>query len=160
MYSELPRRKKIRLEEYDYSHYGSYFITLCTQNTDIRLSEISDDNVTMLTEQGAIVDMALQEIPARYPSVILDKYCIMPDHVHVILFVNSIDSHGRQIAAPTISRVIGNVKRSVSVTLGYSIWQKSFYDRIIRSKQEYDEVWKYIDSNPLKWREKHTATQV
>ncbi len=152
IYSELPRRKKIRLEEYDYSNYGAYFITVCTQNTDVQLSRISEDNFTILTDVGNIVDAAIQEISCRYPAVILDKYCIMPDHIHIILFINSIDNHGRQIAAPTVSRIIGNMKRAVSMCVGYSIWQKSFYDRIIRNQQEYDEVWKYIDDNPLKWR--------
>ena len=79
----------------------------------------------------------------------VDKYCVMPDHIHVILSINT-DENGRQIAAPTVSTVVGHMKRWVSMQIGYSIWQKSFIDRVIRNDKGYRAVWEYIDNNPIK----------
>ena len=85
---------------------------------------------------------------AHYKNIAIDKYCIMPDHVHLILRIEP-DSDGRIISAPTVSTVIGSMKRWVSKQVGRSVWQKSFYDHIIRNQQDYDAVWEYIENNPL-----------
>ena len=76
----------------------------------------------------------------------------MPNHVHLILLLQE-ENGGRLIAAPTVSRVIGQMKRVVSREIGVSIWQKSYHDRIIRDEAEYLKIWNYIDTNPLKWNE-------
>lgn len=73
----------------------------------------------------------------------------MPDHIHLLISIHA-DADGRQIAAPTLSTVIGHLKRYVSKQLGFSIWQKSFIDRVIRNQKGYDAVWEYIDNNPFK----------
>ena len=79
----------------------------------------------------------------------VDKYCVMPDHIHMILSINT-DEDGQQIAAPTVSTVVGHMKRWVSLQIGYSIWQKSFIDRVIRNDKGYLAVWEYIENNPIK----------
>ncbi len=85
----------------------------------------------------------------HYPHISVDKYCIMPDHIHMIVHIHA-DENGRQIAAPTLSTVVGHLKRYVTKQLGVSIWQKSFMERVIRNEKGYEEVWQYIDNNPIK----------
>ena len=96
------------------------------------------------------MEQGILQVPSHYENVSVDKYCIMPDHVHLILQIKP-DIDGRIISAPTVSRVIGSMKRWVSKQIGRPIWQKSFYEYVIRNRQDYDEIWKYIENNPLKY---------
>lgn len=152
---ELRQRKKIRLEGYDYSQNGAYFVTICTTDRHWLLWEnvgadiIRLQEPPLLSEHGKIVQTAIDNISAHYGNVIVDKYCIMPDHVHMIVFILP-DENGRMISAPTLSVIIGSMKRWVSKQIGFPIWQKSFNDRIIRNEQGYQEVWQYIHTNPMK----------
>lgn len=154
MKKELPERKKIRLSDYDYSLPGAYFVTICTANkekifwSDCR-GELCSPAVK-LTNIGLIVDNEIQKINTIYDAVLIDKYCIMPDHIHFIISINA-DENGRTQFAPTISRIVKQFKGSVTKQIGKPIWQKSFYDHTIRNRQDYEEVWQYIDSNPLKY---------
>ena len=102
-----------------------------------------------LSKIGAVVEKAILQISEHYPMISVDKYCIMPDHVHMILSINT-DDDGRQIAAPTILTVVGHMKRWVSIQIERSIWQKSFADKIIRNDRMYRAVWEYIENNPIK----------
>lgn len=152
---DLPMRKRIRLEGYDYSSCGAYFVTICVTNRNVLLRSVGADSIrpyklSPLSKNGEIVNTAINEIPLHYDSVSVNKYCIMPDHIHMILFILP-DESGRIVSAPTISTIIGQMKRQVSKQIGFSIWQKSFYDKIIRNEKEYREIWQYIDENPLKW---------
>ena len=153
--NNLPQRKPIRLEDYDYSTPGAYFITICTANREpIFWSSVGADIIRPqnipLSTPGMIVQQGILQIPTHYENVGVDKYCIMPDHIHLILRIEaSID--GRIISAPTVSTVIGSMKRWVSKQLGRSVWQKSFYDHGIRNQQDYLEIWGYIEHNPLKY---------
>ena len=148
--NDLPKRKQIRIENYDYSTPGAYFITVCVNNRKPILwnvgAAICRPN---LSEIGFVVEMAIQQIPEHYPMISVDKYCIMPDHIHMILSIGT-DADGRQVAAPTVSTVVGHMKRWVSMQIGQSIWQKSFIDRVIRNEQGYRAVWEYIENNPIK----------
>ena len=74
----------------------------------------------------------------------------MPNHMHMIL---QFSTGGRQVAAPTLSLVVGNMKRAVSMDIGFSLWQKSFHDHIIRDDGDYARIARYIDENPSKWEE-------
>ena len=153
--NELPRRKHIRITDYDYSTPGAYFITICTANREKifwsnRRGELrSPVNVT-LSDIGMIVDSEIQKLGSVYDAVKVDKYCIMPDHIHMILVIDA-DPYGRTQFAPTISRVIKQFKGSITKQVGRPIWQKSFYDHGIRNRQDYDEIWQYIENNPLKY---------
>lgn len=152
--NELPERKRIRLKQYDYSTSGAYFITICTADKNkifwnrVGADTIRPDNVP-LSAVGKIVQQAINQIPTHYANITVDKYCIMPDHVHLLLRIHS-DSNGRIISAPTVSTVVGSLKRWVAKETGQAIWQKSFYDHCIRNKNDYDEIWRYIENNPLK----------
>ena len=103
-----------------------------------------------LSHCGETVKTAIESIEKHYKYVAVDKYCIMPNHVHLILTITA-DERGWMISAPTVSNVVGSMKRWVSKELGVSIWQKSFFDRVIRGEKDYVEIWQYIDENPLKW---------
>ena len=162
MSNELPKRRQNRLCPFDYASGGAYFVTICIASRHHILWRDTEHPATTsaeihLTAIGKIVRQAIEQISLHYPSVLVEKFCIMPDHVHLLLLFLP-DEDGRQIAAPTLSRVIGHLKRWVSMQLGFSIWQKSFHDRIIRNDAAYYEVWQYIDENPLRMQlgEHHT----
>ena len=87
-----------------------------------------------------------------YPAVSLDHYVIMPNHIHLLLQICT-DDDGRSMIAPTISNVVRHMKGCVSKQVGRSVWQKGFYDHIIRNDADYEGVWNYIEGNPSKWHE-------
>lgn len=161
MTMEYPKRKNIRLNDYDYSSAGAYFITICTKNRQFELSQIfrscncvgADIIRPSLTQYGKIVEKAIDAISNHYPEVTIDKYVIMPDHIHLILTITSPETNGRIISAPTkpIRTIIGQMKRWVSKEIGISIWQKSYYDHVIRDENDYTTKWNYINKNPLSW---------
>jgi len=153
--NQLPERKRIRLNGYNYSYKGAYFITICVKDKHEMLGTIDVGAATCrphitLSEYGKILDDAINNINNIYECVHVDCYVIMPNHMHMIV---SILERGRQVAAPTISLVVGNMKRVVSKQIGFSLWQKSFHDHIIRSEDDYNRIWKYIDDNPTLWSE-------
>ena len=82
----------------------------------------------------------------------IKKYVIMPNHIHLIIMISNVID-GRPEDAPTVSRIMQQFKGAVSKKVGFPVWQKSFFDHVIHSEQEYAEVWRYIDENPLKWQE-------
>lgn len=146
----LPKRKHIRIENYDYSTPGAYFITACVNDRKpILWNVVAATCRPHLSKIGSVVEMAILQIPEHYPAVSVDQYCVMPDHIHMILSINA-DEDGRQIAAPKVSTVVGHMKRWVSMQIGHSIWQKSFIDRVIRNDRGYRAVWEYIENNPMK----------
>ena len=153
--SGRPQRKKNRLENYDYNSCGAYFITVCTlekRNYFWRnVGAIIDrpHNVE-LSPYGKMADEAIQNIPSAYPALSLESYVIMPNHIHILLRV-CVDECGRPLVAPTMSRVIKQLKGIVSKQIGTSIWQKSFYDHIIRNREDYEEHLRYIRENPIHW---------
>jgi len=147
---ELPKRKKNRLTEYSYDAPNAYFITICT-NGRVPLFWVREEPGA-LTEYGKIVDEAIRSIPVYYPVVSLDRYVVMPNHVHLLLQIHS-DPDGHPIAAPTVSQMVNQFKGTVSKKIGFSPWQKGFYDHVIRGETDYREIWKYIEENPLKWSE-------
>lgn len=86
--------------------------------------------------------------PTYGVAVKLDNYVIMPNHIHMLI---AIDDCGRTLFAPTISRIVKQFKGVVTKQIGKSIWQRSFYDHIIRDEQDYVEKWNYIENNPARW---------
>ncbi len=142
----LPKRKPNRLPCYDYRLPGYYFITVCTQDKEKILWDAGTDEMK-LSEIGMVVDQCIRDIPVHYPYALLDKYVVMPNHVHIILqMLPSTDKK-------SVTEIIGHMKQAVSTVLGKSIWQKGFYDHIIRNEPEYQKIWAYIDYNPVKWAE-------
>ena len=155
-------RKKIRLNGYDYSRTGCYFVTICVKDRHEMLGNIGANvgaiinrphNLIELSEYGHIAKTAIHEIPSHYEGITIDKYVIMPNHIHMILTLRSGDD-GRLIIAPTrVPAIIQQLKRNVTKQIGFSMWQKSYHDRIIRNKNEYRQIWRYIDENLEKWPE-------
>lgn len=152
---DLLVRKKNRLKNYNYSRNGVYFITFCVKDRHELLGSIDvgaaigRPSETRLSEYGVIVDTAIQKIDEKYESVKVDQYIVMPNHIHMILITDG----GRAMRAPTISTVINQLKGYVSKQIGFSMWQKSFHDHIIRDEKDYHDHCRYIDENPAKWEE-------
>ena len=152
----LPHRKSPRLKGYDYSTPGEYFITICTKGRREILSDIivgDDAHIVpenILSPTGLICDKYIRNINNLYENITIDKYVIMPNHIHLIIFL-----HGMMRASsPTknISSIIRSLKIMVTKELGYSLWQRSYHDHIIRDENDYLKIWEYIDTNPLKWK--------
>jgi REP element-mobilizing transposase RayT len=148
-------RKNIRLPGYDYSEIGAYFITMCTHNKENIFWEDNGwrpnqpNDSPPLSKLGRLVDTAVQSIPKHYDHVSVQKYSILPNHIHLILVI-SIENENSGLI-PSVSTIIKQLKGYVTKTSGNQVWQKSFYDRIIRNDQEYQNIWAYIDSNPINW---------
>ena len=156
------RRKKIRLNNFNYSSRGVYFITVCT--ADRRLILWKDVGDFMLgipklpreypsyTIYGQAVFAGIKALDKIYDCVSVDNFCIMPNHVHLLICIhNSNNPDNPDAELPTVSRVMQQFKGAVTKSLGISIWQKSFYDHIIRDDYEYAAYSHYIDINPDDW---------
>ena len=152
----LPKRNHNRLNGYDYSSAGSYHITICTKDkknlfwNTVGATFGRPQYEYKLSVYGRIVDDEIRKIPEIYPAIKIDKYVVMPNHIHMIVSILP-DEFGRPQVAPTISRVIKQFKGSITKQIGFSVWQKGYNDHIIRGQQDYDETWQYIEENPLKW---------
>ena len=169
---ELPNRKKNRLENFDYNENGAYFITICVQNRKQILSNINvgtgvlDCPKIVLTKYGEIVDRYINQLNAFYDNISVDKYVIMPDHIHLLITVTG-DFDGQSgTPVPTdeefridntnsvVSKFVSTFKRFCNKEIVKNIWQQRYYDHIIRNDADYKEVWEYIDGNPSRWLEK------
>ena len=152
---ELPKRNQNRLCDYDYSTAGGYFITICAQNRqkifwDHVGAIIDRPQDVPLSEIGRYLQLAVEQIPICYPAISVDHYVIMPNHLHLLLQINT-DDDGRPMVAPTISTVVQQLKGVVSKKVGAPVWQKGYYDHVVRGQQDYLDIWNYIEGNPSKW---------
>ena len=152
-----PSRKNNRSPHYDYSSPGEYFVTVCTSGREkifwnVVGAIIDRPDAEYLNDDGKKVARLIESIPTRYPAVSVDNYAVMPNHIHLLLRINS-DSDGRSMIAPTISTVVQQLKGAAAKAIRPGIWQKSFYDHVVRDDADYKEKWEYIESNPSKWLE-------
>lgn len=157
MDKHLPKRKPNRLRDFDYSSCGAYFITICTKERRNYFwntvgATIGRPQDVPLTSYGKIVNDAINNIPKSYPQISVDCYAIMPNHIHLILQIYSEDKIGRPMVAPTISRVVGQLKGYVTKQIKEAVWQKSFHDHVIRNRDDYQEISRYIYENPSNWK--------
>lgn len=155
---DLSQRKQNRLKCFDYSSNGVYFITIGTYKHECMLwgkvgATIGRPQDKTLSEYGVIIDETINNISKYYPCVNVIKYVIMPNHIHLILQIERKETNGRPMVAPTISTVVQQMKGIVTKKIGFSIWQKSFHDHIIRNEKEFQKIWEYVENNPLKWDE-------
>ena len=145
-------RKPNRLKNYDYSQNGVYFITVCVKNRNPILSYIPVGvNCVRLSKIGKVVEEEINNISKIYANVTVENYVIMPNHIHLLVFIDRFS--GRTQFAPTISRIIKQFKGVITKRLGKSIWQKGFYDHIIRDEYDFQIRWQYIEDNPYRWCE-------
>ena len=160
---DAPYRKHPRLSEYDYASAGVYFVTVCTQGKKHLLCRIDPPAVgrglapavVRLSKAGLIVKQELFALEQRFENLTVDKYVIMPNHVHVILIL---DGSAGASPRPTVSDIICAWKSLSSLRckrngIKEKLWQTSFHDHIIRDENDYLARWRYIDSNPAKWAE-------
>ena len=147
-----PRRKPNRLPNFDYSSNHAYFVTICTQDRKNTLCSIVGDGFPVPKPYGSIAASWIPAITEKYPQVHVDQFVVMPNHIHLLLQIQT-DADGRAMPAPTISTVINELKGAISNKAGFPLWQKGFHDHVIRGERDYREVWNYIEGNPAKWLE-------
>ena len=138
------RRKSTRLPNYDYSTCNYYFITICTNERKCIFGKPG-----CLNNLGKTAEEHIQKMPSYYQNVFIDKYIVMPNHVHMIL---KLQGEGN----PPVTQIIGQYKRGVTNKIrekipDMKVWQRSFHDHIIRSQATYEQIWLYIDANPQNW---------
>ncbi|MBQ2696142.1 MAG: transposase [Clostridia bacterium] len=152
--TDFPKRKATRLKGFDYSAPGTYFVTICTNNRKCLLSNIVGEGLcalpkNTLTAIGKEVEKTIQFINEHYVGVNIDKYVIMPNHVHLIVALDNSRGHGN----PPLQKVIGQLKSYIAHKFGVCLWQRSFHDHMIRGEQDYLKIWNYIDTNAIKWEQ-------
>jgi putative transposase len=164
--SQKHHRRSIRLKEYDYAQPGGYFVTIVTYQRDLFFGEIMDEEM-VLNDFGKIADECWRAIPEHFPNVELGAYVVMPNHVHGIITIT--DGRGTIYRAPTqeqfqkpvtgsIPTIIRTYKSAVTRIIGREhnttgIWQKNYYEHIIRNHEDWDRIHRYIESNPSMWAE-------
>jgi len=165
-------RKPMRLPHYDYSMPGAYFVTACTKYREL-LFEAPDAK--------AVVESAWYSLLDIFANIELGEFVVMPNHVHCIVCImgkgccrlhpgtwkNNVNRRDNQLVVPTenikfetLSNIIGAFKTTAATrvnelrgVIGLSVWQKSFYDRIVRNEHELERIQQYIQNNPIKWVE-------
>ena len=155
----LPQRKQNRLACFDYNQNGAYFITICVKDRKKILSKINvgtgvpDCPKMHLLKNGSIADKYINQLNDFYDNISVDKYVIMPDHIHLLI---SISNGQSRTPVPTdntnsvIAKFVSTFKRFCNKEYAENIWQPRYYDHIIRNQNDYNEIWEYIENNPKK----------
>ena len=162
-------RRSMRLKGYDYSQPGLYFVTIVAQDRVCLFGHIEDDNM-QLNEAGRIVETCWLAIPEHFPHVILDAFVIMPNHVHGIIVImehvgaknfSPLQSPIRQSSMPrSPSKTIGSIVRGFKIGVTkwfrantdiHAVWQRNYYDHIIRDEPSLNRIRQYIADNPARW---------
>ncbi|HET9137345.1 MAG TPA: transposase [Candidatus Kapabacteria bacterium] len=168
MSSDAPqqRRKSTRLANHNYQEPGSYFITICSHNKAATFSTIKENSLH-LSIYGEVIEQCWQEIPEHFRNTRLDSFVIMPNHIHGVIHIDDWNT-SKPIIAESMSSLkpssLGSIIASFkSASTKYirkrvndasvEIWQRNYYDRVIRNEKELLQVRQYIEANPLKWRE-------
>ena len=164
--NDLPKRKSLRIKKYDYSSKGAYFITICIKDRQRILSKIVKDTVgggahdapqIHLTEIGKIIERNLLS-SENIPGVSIDRYVIMPDHIHVIIILDpekySLRNGSSRAPTPTnemLPHIISTFKRFCGREIGNNVFQRGYIEHIVRDREDYDTRVKYIHYNPIRW---------
>jgi len=163
---KIHHRRSIRLKEYDYSQAGLYFITICTHNRERFFGDI-DNGKMIFNHAGIMVENEWLKLKKRYPNIDLHEYIVMPNHFHGIIQIvtNGKPQYGQpQGIAPTVGNIIGafkslvtneyirNVKQNNWQRFNRKLWQRNYYEHIIRDEKSYLIIAEYIQTNPLKWQ--------
>ncbi|HRY63202.1 MAG TPA: transposase [Patescibacteria group bacterium] len=164
------RIKSIRLENWNYAEEGWYFVTICTEDRKLFFGKIEGGKMK-LNKIGEIADIYLRSIPEHFPNARVDKYVIMPNHIHAIIVIDgSRDARSRvstntdnafaaqfgPLQPSSLSAIIQSYKSSVKRWCNkndykYFAWQPGYYEHIIRGDEDYQNIWNYIEYNPDKW---------
>lgn len=176
---DIHHRRSIRLKEYDYSSAGAYFISICTHGRECLFGQIMYGEMH-LNDAGLMVKQVWSNLPGRFSNVVLDAFVVMPNHFHGILFIvaplaapgiatpNLESGYANKGAASSAHRgyvnTLGKIMRAfksisgieINRTLdrqGRPLWQRNYYERVIRNDDELSSIREYILSNPAKWAE-------
>jgi putative transposase len=164
-----PNRKFLRLSNYDYSQPGMYFLTICTHERQSIFGAI-DAGYEILNASGTFVESTWHALPHRFPNLKLDTFIVMPNHVHGIVFLESPQSSQKPVAAsgaPTDRTSLAHVVRAfkslsaigvnkIRMTPHSPVWQRNYYEHIIRTVKSLDVLRRYIKENPATW---HSDTE-
>jgi len=153
-------RRSIRLQGWDYSEARAYFVTICTQNHQCLLGDVVNDEM-LLNECGGVVAQYWEWLRGQYLHLDLDAWIVMPNHVHGIIVIGEACRGGSR-TAPTkgkpLGRLVGAFKtvstKQINLmrgTPGAPVWQRNYYEHIIRNEEECNLIRKYIADNPLLW---------
>lgn len=148
---ERHHRRSIRLRDYDYSSSGAYFVTICTHQRECLFGdEVNGD--MQLNELGQIVESQWRQIPEHYPAIQLDEFIVMPNHVHGIICINDL--------APAVGEIVRAFKARCTHAINQKhnnrngpLWQRNYYDRVIRDDQELILIRQYVANNAARWSE-------
>lgn len=166
-------RRSIRLPDFDYTRPGAYFVTICAHDRACLFGEIVDGEMR-LNRWGEVVQQTWDAVPGHFSNVALDQFVIMPNHVHGIIVLNDDDRVGAQFIAPgnimstansgAINRAptIGNIVRCFKARCTYVInllrhtptppvWQRNYYEHVIRNDHDLTTIRDYIAGNPARW---------
>jgi len=181
-------RRSVRLKGYDYSQAGAYFVTICTQDRACLFGEVVDGEMR-LNDAGRMIQSVWDAVPAFYPGVNTDEFVVMPNHIHGIVVLVGAAPRGRpdpgqsatgqngqaQGPAPTLSvpdvvhrfrtlttkRYADGVKQSGWPPFPGRVWQRNYYEHILRNEEPLHRIRQYILDNPMRWaydRENPAAT--
>ena len=155
--NSLPKRKHPRLKEYDYSTPGAYFITICTRNRKCLLSHIVGRGLApaeiQYTQYGEIAREQLRLLEDRFPNLKIDQYVIMPNHIHAIFILTETAGASPR---PTVMDIVSAYKSLTTRACKKlhpidKLFQASFYEHVIRGREDYSENAEYIMNNPKQW---------
>jgi putative transposase len=155
---DIHHRKSHRMQGYDYRWPGAYFITICTYNRESVFGEIMDGTMHLNTA-GDIVAEQWRALPDRYDGVSLGEFIIMPNHMHGILIIDGNgENQGSASSAPTLGAIIRCLKSRSAIAVnkacnreGVPVWQRNYWERIVRDKSELQAIRAYIRNNPQQW---------
>ena len=163
----MNNRKSIRLKNYDYSRPGFYFITICTKDRKTLFGHI-ENNIMILNDSGAMIKKCYFELEKRF-NIKCRDIVVMPNHIHCIIEIVGVPLVGTQKngqpqgIAPTLGDIIGvfksittneyikGVKAGNWQPFNKKLWQRNYWEHIIRNKESYMKLAEYIQNNPLKW---------
>lgn len=164
----IHHRRSIRLKSYDYAQAGAYFVTICAYQRACLFGEIMGEAVDLSTT-GSVVVGCWEEIPQHFPGIELDAFVVMPNHLHAIIVI---DDHGMASQPPvheallrpsgprprSLGSIIGQFKAASSKRINVlratnipPVWQRNYFERIIRNDDELRRVREYMANNPLRW---------
>ena len=169
---EIKHRQSIRLKKYDYAQPGAYFVTVVSQKRMNIFGEIVNGEMH-LNQAGKIVEQTWLEIPKHFPNINVDIFIIMPNHIHGIIQIMENAHVGARHASPlqkpqngvkpqSIGAIIGSFKSAVTRQLHQTriinqenIWQRNYYEHIIRDEADTQQIADYIETNPINWQYDH-----
>jgi REP element-mobilizing transposase RayT len=164
----IHHRRSIRLKGYDYSLEGAYYVTVCTRNMSCLFGKITDKEMR-LNDAGKMIRSVWRELPKRFPNIDLDEFIVMPNHIHAVFIINQQDTcvcpHvrpkgtfpgtvGRILQAYksiTTDKYIAGVKQWSWKRFRDKLWQRNYWEHIIRDIDDYNNICEYIYNNPANW---------